>query len=56
MNDDEIDLIRDALRSLSGTPVKDERDQQRRMELWRELGRLIALASNGEVGTGESGK
>jgi hypothetical protein len=34
-------LVQAELRSITGTPIKDEADRLRRMTLWRELDALI---------------
>jgi hypothetical protein len=34
-------LVQAELRSITGTPIKDEADRLRRMNLWRELDGLI---------------
>jgi hypothetical protein len=39
--DDELELVRDALRSLTGTSVRDQADAERRQQLWFRLGELI---------------
>jgi hypothetical protein len=37
-------LVQAELRSVTGTPIKDETDRLRRMALWRELDALIRWA------------
>jgi hypothetical protein len=37
-------LVQSELRQITGTPIKDEADRQRRMALWRELDELVREA------------